>query len=267
MTTVFKTRTFLTSAFTIGLLRLWALSAFIGLSFGVQAQVYPSSQPPGISVTGEAEIQVMPDEVIITLGVESKSAQLQNAKSENDQRVNAVIAALKKAGVKESAIQTDFFSVNPEYRSADTTQPESYTVRKRMMVTLSDIDAFERVISGALRAGANVIQGIDFRTSALREHRDKARSLALKAAQEKASAMAVELGQTIGRPLQIIEQRGGYWSYYSGGWWGGHNYGGMSQNVMQSAGGSAEGAGTLAPGKIKISASVSATFELLQSGN
>jgi hypothetical protein len=46
------------------------------------------------------------------------------------------------------------------------------------------------------------VQGIQFRTSELREFRDQARALATGAAREKAEAMAAELGMEIGRANQ-----------------------------------------------------------------
>ena len=51
----------------------------------------------------------------------------------------------------------------------------------------SHVDQFEELLSRVLLAGANHIYDIDFSTSELRKHRDAARALAMKAAQEKAT--------------------------------------------------------------------------------
>ena len=42
--------------------------------------------------------------------------------------------------------------------------------------------------SSAIEAGANKVQGLEFLTTELRKYRDQARSMAIKAAQEKAAA-------------------------------------------------------------------------------
>ena len=46
-----------------------------------------------IAVRGHAEIRVVPDEVLLTLGVESFAEELEDAKADNDRRVNTITAA------------------------------------------------------------------------------------------------------------------------------------------------------------------------------
>ena len=62
---------------------------------------------------------------------------------------------------------------------------------------------FEDLLSDALEAGVTHVQGIEFRTTELRKHRDRARSLALKAAQEKAELLADGAGRKIGKAISI----------------------------------------------------------------
>jgi Protein of unknown function (DUF541) len=54
------------------------------------------------------------------------------------------------------------------------------------------------------------VYGIEFRTCGLRKHRDAARGLAIQAAREKAIALAGELGQEVGRPIDIREEYKGW---------------------------------------------------------
>ena len=51
------------------------------------------AEPRLVTVTGEAVVNVVPDEVVLTLGVESSDKQLRRAKSLNDDRVKQVLAA------------------------------------------------------------------------------------------------------------------------------------------------------------------------------
>jgi uncharacterized protein YggE len=113
-----------------------------------------------------------------------------------------------------------------------------------------------------LEAGANYVHGIDFRTTELRRHRDHARSLALQAAEEKAEAMATDMGQRIGRPLSIREDHYGWWSWY-GSWWGSRGGGRATQNVVQSAGTAPRNLeGPTSPGQLSVTARVTVSFEL-----
>ena len=167
-------------------------------------------------------------------------------------------------GVEPKHIQTDYVNIEPRYRYNDREDRFlGYFVRKNIVITLRNLSEFESLLTGMLEAGVNHVQGIEFRTTELRKHRDRARVLALHAAREKAEAMATELGGKIGSPRNITEQHNQWWSGY-GGWWGARRHRAMSQNVMQTAGGGMSGGGspTLAPGQIAVTARVSVSFEL-----
>jgi uncharacterized protein YggE len=246
-----------------------ALSRSGGLSlavFAVALMVTPvasAQEDRRITVTGEADVRVVPDEVVLTLGVETDDMNLAAAKAENDARMARVIQAAERAGLPQNLIRTDYLGIEPRY---DYDGREriflGYWVQKSVSLTLRDIDAFEDLLSAVLEAGANYVHGIQFRTTELRSHRDRARSLALEAAREKAEMMAGELGHSVTGTVLIREDRSGWWSSY-GGWWRGGRGGYMSQNVVQNAqpgGGAAEG--VTAPGQISVIANVTVTFEL-----
>lgn len=217
-----------------------------------------------ISVTGEASVKVVPDEVILTLGVETQHEELAVAKRHNDERVQRVIAVTKNLGIEEKYIQTDFIHISPEYeyRNHDIDRIVGYRVGKTIEITLKDVDRFDDLLTETLEAGANYVHGIQFRTTELRKYRDQARALAIQAAQEKAQDLAAELDRTAGEPQEIMEAYSNWGSsYYS--WWGSRWGEYMSQNVIQNAGMDAytTEAGT-ALGQISITAKIAVTFEL-----
>jgi uncharacterized protein YggE len=217
-----------------------------------------------ITVSGEAEVRVGPDEVVLTLGVQTSDLELAVAKAENDRRVEAILAAAEKQGVEREHLQTDYLEIEPRYRDAyEAFDFIGYFVRKTIVVRLRDIGAFESLLASVLEAGANYVHGIDFRTTELRRYRDRARSLAVQAAEEKARAMAADVDQEIGRPLSIREDYYGWWSWY-GSWWGSRGGGRMSQNVVQSAGTAPRDLeGPTSPGQLSVTARVTVSFELL----
>ncbi len=221
------------------------------------------AEPRLITVTGEAEVNVVPDQVILTLGVETTNRQLRLAKNANDEIVKKVFAAAQGRGVAVKDIQTDYISIEPRYRdSYEQRDFIGFFVRKTVVITLRDVAQFEDLLSDVLEAGANYVQGIQFRTTELRKYRDQARSLAIQAALEKAVALAQELGQQVGQPARITEEQNNWWSGY-GAWWGGSFAGAMTQNVIQNAGNApAPTEGALAPGQISVTARVTVSFEL-----
>lgn len=245
---------------------MFLVFALFTLSIPARAQFIANSGTNSISVNGEAEIRVVPDEVMLTLGVETFDKILKPAKSLNDERVKKTISVAKGYGVPAEHIQTDYIGIEPRYRHSDVTLDLlGYVVRKTMVIRLKDISRFEDLLSDALEAGVTHVHGIEFRTTELRKHRDQARTLAMKAALEKAELLAREAGRKVGKTLSIGEASFGYWSSY-GSWWG-NRYGHMSQNVSQNASQNFGGASmsndtTLAPGQIAIRASVHANFLL-----
>jgi len=217
-----------------------------------------------ITVTGEAEVRVVPDEVILTLGVETWDKNLDTAKRQNDEIVNRVLALAAAYDIPPEHVQTDYIGIEPRYKDGYYEERDfvGYFVHKTIVITLRDLSSFEKLLSEALTAGVNYVQGIEFRTTELREHRDEARALAIQAAKEKATALAGELGQKVGEPLMIQEDQSGWWSGYSA-WWGSRWGGSTSQNVIQEMGGTAwAGEGSLAPGQIDVNARVTVSFEL-----
>ncbi|HEX9938660.1 MAG TPA: SIMPL domain-containing protein [Longimicrobium sp.] len=216
-----------------------------------------------ISVSGEAEIRVVPDEVVLTLGVETFNPDLAAAKAANDQRVAAVLAALRARGVPDERVRTDYLVLEPRYegRSDNRYVIIGHVVRKTVVATLRDVPSFDAVLSAAIGAGATNILGVDFRTTQLRMHRDRARALAVDAAREKATAMAGRLGQRLGRAITISEGSSGWGSGYGTGW--GRRVSGMTQNVVQDAGEAGTGEGSTSPGQIAVKGNVAVVFELL----
>ncbi len=229
------------------------------LSFGAEGDNLPT-----ISVSGTAEIRVVPDEVQLRLAVETRDPKLDEAVKQNDTRIAAVLKFLKDSGIAAKDVQTDFIEIQPRYHRDDDVQqivPEFYIVRRNLGIRLRKVAQFDAVLAGALRSGVNYVLGIEFKTTELRKHRDVARQQAIRAAKEKATALAEELGSKVGKPQTINEQTGGGWW----GWSGGYNYANaMVQNVSQAApgGGGEESDGNLAVGMINVTATVQVTFRL-----
>lgn len=217
-----------------------------------------------ISVTGEAEVRVVPDEVILSLGIETWNKDLSVAKGQNDAILGKVLGVAEEYGIAGQHVQTDYVSIEPRYRNGYYEERDfiGYFVHKTVVITLRDLDKFEAILGDALDAGVNYVHGIEFRTTQLRQHRDEARALAIRAAREKAEALAGELDQVVGAPTHIEEVQNTWWSGY-GSWWGGRFGAAMSQNVIQELGTGGLAAGSeLAPGQIGIKAQVSVSFSL-----
>jgi len=251
----------------VGAMAAWSFSANqarpVAAAAAIQEATAAPAEPGSITVSGSAEVLVPPDEVILTLGVETSDMNLAVAKRQNDEIIQRVLATATKHGVEPKHVQTDYVNIEPRYNSVTTkTNFIGYFVRKTVEIRLSDISKFETLYSDVLEAGVNYVQGVEFRTTQLRKYRDQARAMAIQAAQEKAAALASGVGQGTGRVKMIQENSSNWWGSYNS-WW--RSSGGAFQNVSQNAGGAQfTEEGTLAPGQISVSAGVTVEFELVQ---
>ncbi len=221
-----------------------------------------------IQVSGTAVVNVIPDRVLIQLGVQSNATTPQRVEALNSATINKIIRALKALGIEEKDIVTDWYVIEPIYDDSNSLTIEGYRIYNIVAITLRDIGKVNKVIVAALHAGANQVVNVEFYLSDLRQYRDQARELAMKAAQEKARDLASAAGAQTGCVMSINENS---WSYYNGGWysrWYGQNQNLWTQNVVQNAtpaGGDTSAltdAGPVNLGQISVRAEVSASFSL-----
>ena len=220
--------------------------------------------PPQVNVAGTAEVKVAPNEVDISAGVKTRDAQLDTATRQNDERMASALDFLRTAGVPEKDIQTDSIQVQPDYGNDSLITPRFYSVRKSLAIKLTSVTNLENVVTGLLNHGVNGLYNVDFRTTELRKYRDQARSMAIKAAKEKAVAMCAALDVKCGKPNTInVQDFGGYYSWAWNGWGsrGNNLYANNIQNAVQGGGGESEVAGeTVSLGQIAVSATVNVSF-------
>jgi uncharacterized protein YggE len=225
--------------------------------------------PPTIHISGSAEVKVVPDEIFLNVGVETRDPQLDKAVAQHNEQMTRALSFLRSSGIAPKDLQTDYIGVDPEFDSnVSRVKPAVYVVRKSIEIRLDSTADLEPTLTGLLTNGVNHVHNVDFRTTQLRKHRDQARAMAIRAAREKATALATELGVKCGKPVNITANDwGGGWMGSRGRWQPGGGYFNMynmSQNSVQQSGGPADDdTSTLSIGQISVSASVNVTFELV----
>jgi len=218
-----------------------------------------------VQVSGTAIINVTPDRALIQLGVQSNGGTPQAVEASNSAATQAVIKAVRALGIEAKDIATDWYVIEPVYENYDSLYIKGYRINNVIAITVREVSKTSPVIAAALQAGANQVVNVDLYTSELRKYRDQARELAMKAASEKAQALAKAAGTETGCVLTINENS---WSSYNGWWYGSkQNQNQWTQNVMQNvAPGSSSGSGAgdepISLGQISVKAEVNASFGL-----
>ena len=216
-------------------------------------------EPPLITVTGQAEVLVPPDEAVFALAVENVDKDMIAANRRTDDSVKQILAIAKRHNIKSEDVQTSRVSIQPKYNT-DELEYEArrgvkrvligYEAAKTVAIRLRDISRFEALFAEILTAGISRMAGLEFRDSQLRKHRDQARAMAIRAAKEKATLLAGEIGQTIGPAYSITESE--------------ESSRGRSNNfqVSTEAASSSESDSAIAPGSLSITARVTVRFRL-----
>lgn len=215
-----------------------------------------------VQVSGAAVINVTPDRVLLQLGVQTNGTTPDGVHRDNAQEIQKVIRAVSALGIDAKDIATDYYLVMPIYDSYSDLRIKGYRIDNTVSITLRDITLVDDVIITALKNGANEVQDVQFYTSELRKYRDQARELAMKAASEKAQALAGAAGALTGCVLTISENT---WAQYYGSWRGGRETTLWAQNTIQNDGSGGQTSLEDSPislGMIAVRAEVSASFSL-----
>lgn len=247
--------------------------AALSLPVRAHAQTYtlvPSTGHPTqrtLTTSGNGEVKVAPDYVTFSVGVRVQDMVLSKATTEEAARTKAIVAALEKQGIEARHIQTDRISIEPVYTTHENLERlDCYRVQRMAVVRLEDPKKFDQVLQAVLAAGANTIDNISLNTKDLRTHRDTARSLAVKHAREKATAIAKDLGCKLGPPITVSENSWGG-SYYYGNNLNTNRYNAQSQSIQSnssdSSGASESSPAAFAAGTLSITATISVVFEII----
>ena len=204
-------------------------------------------------------MRVPPDEVLFTLAVENIDRDISTANKKTDDSIKQILAIARKHHVSSDDVQTSHINIQPKYNTDDLEYEArrnvkrvliGYEAAKTVAIRLRDISRFEELAADVLEAGITRLSNVQFRTSKLRQLRDEARRMAIRAAQEKATLLAREIGQSIGPAYSITEDAD-------------YSARSASQNVSGfSDSGRAESDSALAPGTISVTANVTVRFRL-----
>lgn len=178
------------------------------------AQITPTLAQPitgtRIDVTATGEVTRVPDIAVISAGVVTRSTTASGAIQQNAQRMERVIAALKRAGVADRDIQTSSINLNPEYRYEENQQPQlvGYTASNQVTIRFRDIRASGGILDSLVSQGANQINGpmmtIEHPEAAL----DEARTNAVAIGRQRAELYARALGKRVTRVISLSESGG-----------------------------------------------------------
>jgi len=161
-----------------------------------------------LSLTAEGVVTRAPDIALINAGVVTEAPTAAAAMQQNNQRMAATVAALRKAGIAERDIQTAAITLNPQYRYAEGQPPAiiGYQASNQVQIRFRDVKRAGAILDSLVSVGANQINGPTLTIADPDAALNQARQAAVRTARERATLYAQAAGLQVSRILSITEQ-------------------------------------------------------------
>jgi hypothetical protein len=178
-----------------------------------QSTITQSIAGTRLDVNATGEVTRVPDIAIISAGVVSRSPTASAALQDSAERMQRVLAALKRANVEDRDIQTSNVSLNPEYRYPENQSPQlvGYTASNTVTIRFRDLRNSGKILDALVGQGANQINGPNLVVEKPEAALDEARSKAITIGRARADLYARSLGMRVVRIVSINES-GGYYA-------------------------------------------------------
>jgi len=173
-----------------------------------------------LNLSVQSEVRRAPDIANFSAGVVTQAKTAGEAIRANAERMNAVVAALKRAGFAGRDIQTAQLSLQPRYhyperermRDPNLPPPEpqapriiGYEARNTVQVRVRRLGEMGRTIDTLIEAGANQVDGPMFMLENQDAALDAARADAVRKARARAELYAKAAGLRVARIISMSE--------------------------------------------------------------
>jgi uncharacterized protein YggE len=206
-----------------------------------------------ITVVGQGSVRIKPDVAQVSVGVETSAETVSQAVQDNTTQMEAILAALTKAGIADKDIQTMNYSIQfdrypqPLPASTGTESGQAtplYRVSNMVNVTVRDLDKVGAVLDAVVGAGANNIWGVNFSLEDQTKAQADARANAITDAKARAQALADLNGVKLGPVMSVSEVISG----------------GSYPMPVAMAEKAAVGAGSISPGELEVTYQVQVSY-------
>jgi uncharacterized protein YggE len=210
-------------------------------------------EPRTITVSGNAVVSIVPDFAHVSMTIIERNESLASAQATVAAKTNRVLELLDELSVARKYINTAGATLRPNYRWNRSTEEQEllgYIVERRIQVEVRDLDKLGALIEQATKAGVNELSPPQLDSSKRKDAQREALANAVTDARLNAATIAMAANGTLG-DTRYISTAGGITPPRP-----------MARMQADALSVSAATESYM-PGEIKISASVSAVYELL----
>ena len=234
---------------------LWPVVVLL-IAFGAFfLKPWQTTQQETISVTAEGKVDTTPNIGKITATIESKNPNIDQARTENEKKIRAVVTKLQELGIEEKDIKTQNLSADQGYSGVETMmypappKPDTNVFSTTLTITIREFKLADQVLVTLTQNGLTNLYGPELTVSdeKLEEAKSAARQNAIENAKKKASELANASDRKVGKVVKISE---------------GTDYGYPIAMMARDSAELSQKASVIQPGQNQITTSVSVDFQL-----
>lgn len=250
----------------LGITIIGAIIFLVASSFWYISSFSKSVSPDrNFSVTGEGKVVAVPDIAQLSFDVLTEGGKnLADLQTENTRKANRVIAFLKKSGIDDKDIKTQFYGITPRYQyfscpisinkegaaPCPPSQIVGYTINQDISVKIRELNKTGDILAKVVENGVNTISGPSFTVDDPTELQNQAREEAIAEAKNKAKTIASAAGFRVGKLLAMQEGTYSPWTISTQLYTKEAGYGGDSMSP------------SIEPGSQEIRVNVTLTYEI-----
>lgn len=184
------------------------LLVLTGAPARAQTPQVPPSEGPVVVASGEGSIKRAPDRAWFQVTAESHAKSPREAQKQNADLMSGVLQKIRGAGLKDDAIQTRAYDLQPEYDYNNGRQTlRGYVARNSLDIRVDELTRLGDLLDLAVTSGATSVGSVRFDLKDRSSVERDAIRLAVEDARKRADAAASGAGMKVDRIVRIEEQR------------------------------------------------------------
>jgi hypothetical protein len=164
----------------------------------VQLRIEPTNRT--LTVSAQDQVTVDPDVAILHIGFQTQPTDAKSAYAAGSETSNAIVMALKQAGIPETAIRSEWQRLDSVYG-----KPHKFTLAQQWTVKVKPERAAE-ILDVAVTAGATDSGQIDWTVENEQALQDKALEGATARTRAQAAVLAKGMGVKLGALMYVSNQ-------------------------------------------------------------
>lgn len=170
------------------------------------AAAQQTDQPRTLGVSGRGEVRAEPDRAVLTLGIESRKPQLEQARADVTKGVESVLKLTREMKIDPKLVRSTRISVQPEYNWDQNARERNligYYVSRQVEIELRDLERLGELVERATDLGVNQLGDPLLDSSRRKDLERAAMAQAVADARQNAEVVAKAAGAKLGSARTI----------------------------------------------------------------